>query len=564
MSDEMIQQVPKQGVNPLWTLGGAVVGGGAAAYGVNKAGYSTSPYKSVEDLINEKEDTFNGKKVNGDAQQKAVDKAKATFESTAAKYDADLKAYQEANKFVVEETPEFKELVQKQTELQTKVNSMEAHAGEVKGTKTVTKTPIKAVKENANSIYKATEELNTLKASNAPKEAIEAAQAKVDKLVERMNNTINKIVRASKFKGTEAEKAVAENALRRELEGYAQLYMHERDKFNAKKPVNAVLNARNAIAEQQKSIEDALNTIKNASGYDLAEASKTPKAFDARIKAINSAQRNKVDVLKGILERYTSASEAKTASTLMERLTWLLTGKEVPNGSDKKALEEFIKNLSETEKNALQGKEVSKETISELLKNAEEKAETIRNAANDVRANQITIGLNEQEIANRQAEVVAKYGKGTYINEAGEVCKDGKVVEKPVEFKSPEFAPKDAKIKAGLPEKIELGTTNVLTTEAKELAEAKKQLEKINSEVEAARGNLKKTAERSADEIAKEFAEKNGSKRDAIIKAFKECEGELKPLTEKKWGNGKVAAAIAGGAAVAGLLGYMIAPKNKA
>ena len=121
MSDELSNVQAKQGVNPLWGLSGAVIGGGAAAYGLQRYGYSTQPYKSTADLIKEKEDTFNGKKLNAQEQVNAQEKAKSLIENAGTKYDADLKAYQEANKFGYKESPELKNLVEQKNALEKEI-----------------------------------------------------------------------------------------------------------------------------------------------------------------------------------------------------------------------------------------------------------------------------------------------------------------------------------------------------------------------------------------------------------------------------------------------------------
>lgn len=610
MADDLSVKQNQPSATP-WVLGTGLVGGAGTAYVANR--YASAPYSSHEDLIKEEngKDAFNGKKVNGDAQTTAKEKAEATFKAAAEKYDADLKAYQEANKFGVQETPEFQELVKQQNELAEKVKGLEAQAGEAAtATRTVTKTPLSAINKNADNLYRASEEYRALKEARASKEALAAAQAKVDKYTKYLNEAIEKTVANAKFEGTEAEIDAARKALKQELEAHVGMRQNARDVFNAKKPVNGIVNARASIAEQQKTIDEALKTIKETSGYDVKEALKSEKAFTRKMTTISNIQQNKIDVLQKMLDGYKNASEARTSSSFLDRLAWLFTGKEVPSGEDKKALEEFIKNLSDKEKKALQGKEISKETLEELLNAAKEKQATIEEATKNIRVGNTSIAYLEQGIKEKEAEVIAKYGKGTYINEAGEVCKGGKVIEKPAEFKGPEFKPAEAitaqrdraiknledriakldpvkdsseiaklndtinqtkaeynkKIAIAetfsekMPEKIELGTTNVLSDEAKELAKTKKQLEKVAAEVETARAGLPKTAERSAEELAAEFAKTNGTKKDAITKALKESEAELKPLFEKKWG--KIAGVAAVGTAIAMGIGYLIAPKG--
>ena len=75
-----------------------------------------------------------------------------------------------------------------------------------------------------------------------------------------------------------------------------------------------------------------------------------------------------------------------------------------------------------------------------------------------------------------------------------------------------------------------------------------------------AKAKLPRGEAKTEEQILKEFVEKNGEKADAMKKAFGE---DVKALLEKKIPNKKLAGYIAGGAAILGVLGYAIAPKNK-
>ena len=596
MADE-ISQVPQTGVNPLWPITGAVVGGAGTAYGLNKAGYSSSPYKSVEDLIKEKEDTFNGKKVNGDAQTKAVDKAKATVETAAAKYDADLKAYQEANKFGVQETPEFKELVAKQqaaekalaekrAELEkigTDVKPAEVSPraqqaldkvkkeieAEKKKLEDFSKIFNESLKTGADEQLKLLNEVEELQAQlrketdpakvsalktqlSAKRANLKQAEAELDKMC---NDVATMMINQ---KGKKSEIAALREAKAKEIKNTVQDIIAER--------TNNESIVKNNVRDIETSRTQAFRNINDTIGKDLAkaDAAEVEKQVGRHVKV----EQNKLAKLEKFKELYAEAEKKAKISggetTLTEEIKKFL------GLFTKTKTSTTIKSAENMFADSLTTKEA--EDFFRLVKGGTDST-AVDKAIEESKAKIQTLENSLSNIKTANAQIVKLGGEGAYIRGGILYGADGKQVEfKPTQIKlanDVEF-PATRRLR-GLQhqqEKIEAeiaGKSGEKLTaqeiEAK-LANEVKAAQDAKAAVETARAGLPKTAEKTAKELEAEFAKTNGTKKEAITKALKESEAELKPLFEKKWGNGKVAAAVAGGAAVVGLLSYLVAPKG--
>lgn len=628
MADE-ISQVQQTGVNPLWPVGGAVVGGAGTYYGVNK--YASAPYSSHTDLVketNEKDKVeFNQKAVNGEGQENALKAAEDKFKAAEAKYDADLKAYQEANAGAkIAELPQehdaMKNLKKAQEELEAKKNELieaklkniapEAQAerqrlilerNEIRDARKAVVNDINEklagyaaeknslAEEFANASTSAarkaeiTDRLGKIQgeiANLANNEALgfgENVEAK-KQFIANMNTVVENIQSKSTYEGIpkevqdlvnkEKEINSVKKQINKQFESVRTIIKSGRD--NVYTEIEEAIAARNdkalkaAIAKMPQAQQDVVTAALDKDGL----INKTTfRKIKPQLNALYEARLGDNEVLR--LMKYKNVKEAKELNTIYDKLIDGFAKK------DKAAIKDAIGELQKV-----------KPEYVELLKNSQNNngtVEGIRKAVQELQAEQTKqIRMFEEAIgqANRlEAEIVARGGEGAKLKRVTEdgqkvyrlVDKEGNVVTKQLSEKQAKFRtwvgiPEDAKLKA-LNERIaELknsGATREEIAQALKESEFAKELEAVRnaeSAVTEARNALPKIAEKTPEQLAEEFAKTNGTKKEAITKALKESEAELKPLFEKKWGNGKIAAAVAGGAAAVGLLAYLMAPKG--
>ena len=566
MTDELaIQsvnpQVKRKDNTGLYTVGGAVVGAGAGAL----ANHYTLPkpqYSSLQDLIDEKKDTFDGKVANASDDTKGVwqkaKEAREAGEKAGKKWDADLEKFIEANKEgATPELPADHDLMKQKSELESKIKELEGKTTSATTT-AQSKEPLSAIRHNVKELNKAKEEVDTLKAQNAEKEAIEKAQARVKTYQERLNNVYDKIVEKTEFKGTAEEVEKAKKQFKGELEGYAQEYMHNYDKYTAVKPANGYLSAKEGIAKEKNAIKDTFAKIKEASGYDLSAYADDTKRLNNRINTIKDIETNKINTLKEISKKYPKVpTEEMQSQTLKQRILELLYGPK-PKVNHEKQVEDFIKNLTEREKTLLSGKDVNPENIKQLIEEANTRLKTVEDSANAIKTSNSAIAKLEQQIADSEKAVRQQFGKGAYINKEGIVCKNGKPVQKEPQMKLPKF-----NSKTELPKTIDVTAKAVDPADTKALSEARASLKTVEGKITEARNALPKVEGKPAEELKKEFLSKYGERKDAVNKAAESFKDDIKTLLERKGSTGRLAAWLAGGAVVLGGLGYLLAPKNK-
>lgn len=614
-------------------LTGAALGATAGGLG---SYYLTKPkYASHQEIIDEAKDSADFKsrleKAEGD-EKKFLQAAKdvADEKTNAEKaWEDEFKAYKESHKEGIKKDEKFIELEKQQEEFQNKIKELETKAGTANtAAGTVKKDPLKAIRENVKAIDNAREELRLLKADNAPKEAIDKVTARLKKYEENLNTVYDKIVESTEFdlptkKATEEAKA----KYRAELQEYAQRYGNARDKFNTKLPENGYKIAKSNIAKEESAITEALAKIKELTahkgtiegqdfaGYDLTESLKNNKGFnngnrqtingkfwsksskgeyhilksnmnvfDKEMNAILKVEANKTKVLENLLSKYNAQSTNKTQFDLFDRtiqaIRYIVKKEPIPSGvANIQEIEDFIKNISDPKEKELinkivDGKEVNKETLEELLKASKERTSALEKAASTIVSSKSAIATLEADIAAKQKEVVKKFGEGAYINEEGIICKKGKPIQKaktPV-MQLPEFKTEcDVK----LPTEIEVNGKPKPAAPSQELVDARKKLEEITKQIDEAKKNLPKGELKPEEQLA-EFAKSKGVKdknefvsnqiKEKTDKFAKDFESQFK----RKWGfaehtNWKIAGAAAAGAAILGVIMSALAPnKNQA
>lgn len=566
MSDELsiqaVNQPQVKQTSPVpYALGGAVVGGltGAAV-----ANYTTKPkYASFEDIIADTKDNFekNAKDaISEEANQtKAINARQAAIDA-GAKWEDELNAFKEANKEGA--TPELAadhELMKQKAAIQDEIKTIESAKAT---TKTVTKEPLAALRQNVKDLNKAADELRNLKAEGASKEAMAGVNNRIKALETRQEGIYNSILEGAGFKGTEAEIKAAQKDLKAKLEGYTQEYMANYDKYASIKPNRNYIDAKTKIADNNQVIDKALADIKEATGYKVKTSpAKDSAKFAKEVQTLKNIEIRKNDTLKKVLDNYSKIADTTTGGgTFLERLEnalKVLSGGTVEPKSKDKEIQEFIKNLTDAEKKVLNGKNVTKENLEQLIKDSEGRLNKLNEAAGKAIKAQADNVAYTKITNNELNNAKRKYGKGAYFNEKGEICVKGKPVEKAPA--APALPKLDSEASKVLPKEVSY-ETKASGVDTKALNDAKAKLAEVETKITDARNALPKAEAKTEEQILKEFVEKNGEKADAMKKAFGE---DVKALLEKKIPNKKLAGYIAGGAAILGVLGYAIAPKNK-
>ena len=566
MSDELsiqaVNQPQVKQTSPVpYALGGAVVGGlGGAAV----ANYTTKPkYASFEDIIADTKDNFekNAKDaISEEANQtKAINARQAAIDA-GAKWEDELNAFKEANKEGA--TPELAadhELMKQKAAIQDEIKTIESAKAT---TKTVTKEPLAALRQNVKDLNKAADELRNLKAEGASKEAMAGVNNRIKALQTRQEGIYNSILESAGFKGTEAEIKAAQKDLKAKLEGYTQEYMANYDKYASIKPNRNYIDAKTKIADNNQVIDKALADIKEATGYKVKTSpAKDSAKFAKEVQTLKNIEIRKNDTLKKVLDNYSKIADTTTGGgTFLERLEnalKVLSGGTVEPKSKDKEIQEFIKNLTDAEKKVLNGKNVTKENLEQLIKDSEGRLNKLNEAAGKAIKAQADNVAYTKITNNELNNAKRKYGKGAYFNEKGEICVKGKPVEKAPA--APALPKLDSEASKVLPKEVSY-ETKASGVDTKALNDAKAKLAEVETKITDARNALPKAEAKTEEQILKEFVEKNGEKADAMKKAFGE---DVKALLEKKIPNKKLAGYIAGGAAILGVLGYAIAPKNK-
>ena len=570
MTEDLSIQAGKQTSPMPYVLGGAALGGVGGALTAN---YTTHPkYSSYEDIIKETKDNF--EKAAKDAISDEAERTKAVNAYQAGvdagnKWENDKKAFVEANKQgAVPELAADHELLKKKAEIENSIKTIE---GNTSASKTVTKEPMALLRSILKELKNADNALQELIAKKASTEEINNARNLVKAAEAKYDSAVDEVVRNTKFKDTkfingvevkvtDAEVEKMKEAFKKELKDYQQTYMSAWDQFSVKKPVNKYVTTKANLVKQEQTVKDALSKLEETTGYNFEHVyndreNSGVSRFTKRARIVLKSEKNRNNNLKSILKDFNYATSQTANSTFWDRVAWLLTGNELPKNDPQQGLKLFMDTLTDKEKKILKGleesgKPITEDTIKELIKISDEKLATIRSSIT-------TISNADNEIARLQKEMnrlKSSLPKGQYYNDAGEICQKGNVLNKPATFAAPEFKSTTAE----LPREVTYQTKGS-GVDTKALNEAKAQLTEVEGKITEARNALPKTAGMSEEDAIKKFIEKNGTKEEAMKKAFGE---DVKALLEKKISNKKMLGFVASGAAVLALLGYAIAPKN--
>ncbi len=602
MTDELaIQsvnpQVKRKDNTGLYTVGGAVVGAGAGAL----ANHYTLPkpqYSSLQDLIDEKKDTFDGKVANASDDTKGVwqkaKEAREAGEKAGKKWDADLEKFIEANKegaIIPDEN--YKNL---EKELETKKQAVINKRAELE------KIEIEKIKtsSNGNSPKTLQEAYNSLVQQIYDAEV--NGKGNLQEIADARKKYIASVVEKFEYQGTPEQIKAAKEAAAKEIEGYIQEMAgkHITRKVAVSEP-ELLTKYKNLIEAQKTQKEIIQEEMEN--GFEVLSKETGENNFkkifhrDQNI-AMKHVQRqadlekSTNEALKSIKNEYSrilnnKPNEMRPAEALRKALIAILKRENIKI-EDTLTLdvlkEQYIAKLDKKEKavfEKLLNNELNLETIEKAIANSDDRLSRMSSAWDSVtkesdtikRANEV-LGNIDNSLTENAAAVEKKYGKGARITKNMKLLDSAGKEVKPTRIK---VEPAKLELKnCKIPEALTLEPISGAALTEEQIAQKAKaavtdDLLKVEMEaqnaaqkaLDEAKEKLPKVEGKPAEELKKEFLSKYGERKDAVNKAAESFKDDIKTLLERKGSTGRLAAWLAGGAVVLGGLGYLLAPKNK-
>lgn len=571
----------------------------------NNTGALTDEQKKVADKLNKKiEGIETSKNAYISAREKAINAVNTKISEPRTAY-----SYTEFGKTVNSEGNAFEQLVQRKKTFETTISSVESHLKDGKFKKgseltfidPKTKKVVSRVPKNAQEVKLAkqyfekayqTDLANMFKGVDKGilNSVADEAAVVVQNNITNNENVANKEAFLNK-KTTEYNKALVDIPSEKDV-------LSEVRK-NAKKdsPIEALVQRydanENEIAKLKARFSTATGADKKSIAKQLANREANADGMKKSIRATyNMLQDGPLLTKKGELETQKLYKKIQRADELLAKesgsvpsSTWLgrLLGIQNPahlTPAEAKELKGLQDALAEAEKN-LGSKEFQKaETTARLVTNVDSEISRLEGEIKTLDDKVKVRREAEKKVADITKQIEEWAGKGATIDASGNILKADGSVFKPeattnlagkvgVPLNDPKVAGYDrqiASIKAHVPtdgtvltdaEILEKAKANIGEGALKAESDAQKLAQKA---LDDAKAKLPRGEAKTEEQILKEFVEKNGEKADAMKKAFGE---DVKALLEKKIPNKKLAGYIAGGAAILGVLGYAIAPKNK-
>lgn len=601
----MADDLTIQGVNPqvqkkdntgLYTGIGALAGAGAG-YGIDR--WTTKPqYSSFNDLVAEKQDTFNDKVKNASDDTKGVwEKAKQAREAgekAGNDWESELAKYQEAHKDGdiipddnyknLEKDLEAKK--QAVTNKRAELENIEIEKIKTSSKGNSPKTLYEAYNSLAQQIYDA--EVN--------------GKGNLQEIADARKKYIASVVEKFEYQGTPEQIKAAKEAAAKEIEGYIQemagkhinrkVAVSEPELLTKYKKLIEAQKTQKNIIEQE--IEKGFEVLAEETGKNdfksLFNRDQNLASRQVRIQAKSEKSTN--EALKRIKSEYSKILNKKpnemTPTEALRKVLIAILKRENIKIEDTLPLdvlkEQYIAKLEGKEKavfEKLLNSELNLETIDKAIENSDARLSRLSSAWYSVTGGSETIKSGREaleSIKNRLTENAAavekEYGKGARITKNMKLLdstgKEVKPTRPKIELSKLEL--KNCKI----PETLSLEpisgaalTEEQIAQKAKEAvtdAMLKSEMDAQNAAqkaVDEARAKLPKGTAKTAEELKEAFIKEKGSKEDAIKKAGDSFKDDLAKLFEKKGFGTKMALCIAGGALVLGGLGYMMAPKSK-
>lgn len=608
MSEDFAIQQQRPSAMP-YALGGAAVGAGGA-YLIDRYGtkYATQPakYNSYEDLLKESNDEFkkSSEGIEESLKTKAENARKAAADA-GTKWDNDFEAFKNANKAgempqLAEDDPLQKALKEKEDALAAKRTELEkAEIEKLKGSTesvggtTKTATYKQSLDHKAKQIAGARNKLEDLVSANAPKEEITAARQRVETLSKELETLSKDIAEKLEYTGTEAEVKAAKEKAVKEFQQYAQdkvgVYEYNRA-IPTQKGVKPLATARAEIEGRIKTAEGELEKVfaevGEITGKDIKSIYNQNNINGIKqIEMHKKLEQSHLAKLEKLQAEYGKAVKAagKGDESAIVRFLQRVLGVKNNVAVDKQAvLEEYFGKLNEAQKKDLErllGGDLSAEGIETAIANSKERVGKMNGAISKIHHNNDAIRIAKRNLDTNRAALERIGGAGAYLKDGVLYGIDGKPIKTGPKAKSPIVPkinlPTGAKVpEAGINFEYTVGEKVALTEEqiaqkakaavTDEMVKAEKEaVETARKAVDEARAKLPRNPEKSLETLAKEFAEANGSREDAVKKATEPLKEDLKKLFEGKVNNKKLAGILAGGAAVGLLIGAAMRPKAK-
>ena len=590
MTDELSIQQKRPSAAPYFGTGALLggIGGAVAAHKIDAARKLVSEpakYNSYEAILAESEDQFTKavSEATGEEKtlmEKAAEARKAGVEA-GKKYDADLKAFQEAYKpGELAPLEEGNNLLNQQKDLQTKIANLEKETAT-----TVTKTSNQAIVDSEKSMQEfINQRINSLGAVDKEKLAKEYMQYTRD-VVQATEYATATSSNANLVKAYEAAVAQGNNIENKMFKEYFVKYVNE---GKGKDVLNRAVNAEKDRVNQLSTILEKIE--KRASDPKLIKEetskwwgwSKSVKTFSlehiSSLADLSAAQ-------KALLEKYVGADVSE--KTLKDAIAKL--------EKNAKSMEEAIANFDKAKNGieAIGGRKVENGQIlnkkGAIIEPPKPKAIAFKPEIQAIETGRIN-GMEKELQAlkdkkhTRYMESLTAIDKNSKLDrtakdEARKLLEekrkqDIKALESKIAEAKAELERFYKELEGQAKKHAELVTKGTQTTEAtltkeqlvaktKELEAARGELKTLEGNIQEARKALGKNPEKTAEQLAKEFAEKNGTREEFIKKAQNSFKDDLKKLFEGKMNNWKLGAGIAATAAAAGLIALAFRPSDK-
>lgn len=580
-------QIQKKDNTVPYALGGAAVGA-LGGYGV--AHYTTKPkYESFEDLVKEKQDDFEKSVKEASDDMKSVyedaKSAREAGEKAGKEWESKWAAAKEANKNGIVPDENYAKL---EKDLADAKNAVET-----KRTELINK-EIEVLKKNnttapsgKTSIYGALED----SAKNLSK-ASDVAERK--QYAQKAEELAKNIAEKMEYAGTEAEIKAAKEKVANTYSQYIQELAQYNEYNNAKSglPKNVkdyltALKNRSTTAETAKAeIKKSFLIMKDLTGQNIENIyDSNPLNAKYTIKRHADLEKKHLKTLKELENKLEGLVANGKQLSLKERIAAavqvVFDGK-LPSTKDPQAeLQKYINGLEKSQKAQFEkiiNGDITIDSVKNAIKNSENKLNSLKQAWNNIDIQKGKIENAKKELVDALNDVQKDFKGKIRITEDGKVYENGKLVKhkntlKGVGVKPQLQLPKGVNIPEGL--QIEYGNNVIQYTEEQLKQKATEAVKDsaLKAELDAqklaqnaldnAKKELPKVEVKSEEQLLKEFIEKHGDKEKVIKEAGEQYKEKLKALFEKKISNKKLAAYLAGGAAIVGTLGYMMAPKNK-
>lgn len=582
MTDELSIQNQRPSAVPYIGIGGAAAG--TAGYfglpkieSVRKWMSEPAKYGSYADLINEKEDEFQKTVEAAEGEEKTLmekaQKARQAGKEAGDKYDADLKNYLESNKAgATPELPADNELLKEQVTLKEKLSEAQKNLDdkikqlEELEAENLRKTAPK-IEVNQQAIDALTEKINSAK--TVAKENQIKLNAKVDELAAKLPDG-RRAVESGKLEDVKTHLKTFIFGDGKNNKGLAGLSQKQKETLyeqalNETQLRAGIIDRETILKAEKEGLETQLKAITN----NALTGKKTIEEKLTALETLNNVEKPKVEKLQALQEKrrkhiqdmWNKRKEAVKKATNTTRHSIQYDSWYRPNNSyteivttdiDRSFYRSFDSTLSDAEKKLMRQGPNNRKGGAYLTKNINKLEENI-NARQTILDKAKELKQVEEKLASNakaKFEIVVpaheSLQKWQHSLEKAQNLQQGQTTD---------FMTQAKENIAKTPEKYKA------ETDALKVAQDK--VDDVAKRIEQARATLPKNPEKTAEQLTKEFVEKNGTRESVIEKATNGFKDDLKKLFEGKLGKGKLAMAVGGAVAAGALIGLAFRPGSK-